>query len=623
MKKIFLLYTLICFKAFTCEPPPEYEKEYVKTSAGVYYVIKSYDREISRKQLPVKKKNKFVILKNDDRVAYDGQKIYLDGVYESAKASSLFALDLKKSENSIHRADFRTLKVVFMPGIYEKNKMPVHKDKNSVYFNYEKKNINSVDIKSFEAVEELDESFIKDPWRINNFKGLFFKDKKLVYYKDKALEGSDPKKSIIILAAFDGKKENDINTVIFFPCNDYIEDTQVYSSNNNNIYYKDRKISGADKESFAIEKKNVFYSRDKNFVYFMGEKQEKIDNDTFEMLSYRYSKDKNHVYRNNRIFDGTDPDSFVILDDNYVKDKNSVYFENLKIDLSDPETFIIMKYRYSKDKNFAYKEGKRIDGADGASFTEIQEISGRVYHKDRENVYLKGVKIDGADPETFMAVNHEYSKDKKNVYREGKNIGKRDSETFKPLNYYEYTEDKNNVYYGDKEIKGIDRKYFEVVDGPYSKDRKYIYYKTQRVNEADVNNFRIIEDTIYYDNSYYRDNNNVFFQGRLLKGANPDKFKRLGEYTFYYYDGTHLYYDGVRMDSVDYNTLVIYDGIDYSKDKNHVYFENRILENADSATFREIKSKKRGRYVMDKNHVYDNEGNINENIKVEDLEQEK
>ena len=51
MRKVFLLYLLIYFKAFTCQPPQEYEKGYVKTSDGVYYTVNNYNTEISRKKI--------------------------------------------------------------------------------------------------------------------------------------------------------------------------------------------------------------------------------------------------------------------------------------------------------------------------------------------------------------------------------------------------------------------------------------------------------------------------------------------------------------------------------------------------------------------------------------------
>ena len=654
MKKIFLLCILICVKAFSCQPPQEYKRGYITTSDGIYYVVSSYSREISRKQLSVKQKKKFTVLNGDSKVAYDGKKIYLEGNYEEKKAP-LYTSKLRDTKNSIYGADFATLEVVYIPKFYYEKGISVHKDKNNIYFDYWKKDISNVDIKSFTVVEKFNEEFVggmRTSYSIPNaLIGIFFKDEKYVYYKDSVLEDSDAEKTIDILKTFDGNREGYLSGLhSFYICN-YVPDTQAYSSNNNNIYYKNKKIQNADKDSFIIEEKNVFYSRDKNTVYFMGEKQEGIDADTFEILDYDYvkdqghvyyqntvinnadslsfsvlktdyAKDKNYVYHKNQILDGANAGSYVVLNDDYTKDKNSVYFKSSKIESSDPKTFIIMKYGYSKDKNFAYKDGERILGANGADFIEIKEIYGRVYHKDKKNVYLNGVKIEGADPKTFIVIDHEYSQDKNNTYNEGKNIGKRDYGTFKHTGY-KFTEDKNKVYYDDEEIKEIDRKYFEIVDNPYYRDKKYIYYKTQRVEGADPESFRIIEDSKYYDHDYYRDSNYVFFGGKILDGVNPDIFKRMGKYTFYYSDGTHLYYDGVRMDSIDYETFVIYDGISYSKDKNHVYFENKVLEDADPLTFREMRSKKNGRYVIDKNHVYDTGGNINKNMKVEDLEEEE
>ena len=652
MQKFFLLYLLICFKAFTCQPLDEYEKGYVKTQYGVYY----YDTKISKKQMIKTKNAKFEILKNDSRVAYDGKKIYLDGTYENMK-DSVLEKDIRTRENSIYGADFKTLKTVYIPKYRDTNKVPVHKDKNFIYFDYWKKEINNVDSKSFKVVEVFNEEFegnrLISSASFESLTGVFFKDKKSVYYKDSPLEDSNPRKTITILETFDGNEEGkDIGgikipmAILSSGCN-YVEDTQAYSSNNNNIYYKNKKIKNVDIASFIIEDKNIFYSKDKNHVYFMGEKQDEIDSSTFEILNYHfakdknhvyyeneilsdvdsssftvlqkdYMKDKNHVYYNNEILKEVDSSSFVILDNDYVKDKNSVYYKNIKLDKSDPETFIIMKYGYSKDKNFAYKEGKMILNAKGSDFFEIKEILGRVYHKDKNHVYFNGIEIEGADPKTFLVINHEYSKDKKNAYYNGKSVGERDYETFILLG--DYTKDKNYIYFKNEEIKGIDKDSFKIIDNPYSKDKNYVYYKTKKVVDADIKSFIIIEDSKYYDNDYYKDKEHVFFRGKLLDGVNPNGFKRLGEYTFYYSDGTHLYYNGKRTDFIDYETFVIYDGIDYSKDKNHVYYEDRIVENADPLTFREIRAKNGWKYIVDKNYVYDNRGNVNENVKIKDLD---
>jgi hypothetical protein len=652
MKRFFLLYLLICFKAFTCQPIQEYKKGYIKTLDGVYFIVRNYNTEISRKKIQAAKNSKFEILRNDSRVAYDGKRIYLDGTYENMK-DTVFSTESRTIKNSIYGSDFKTLETVYVPEYYETNKVIVHKDKKFIYFNYWKKDISNVDNKSFKVVEIFNEKGDGNYSKYNSLTGVFFKDKNSVYYKENILEDSNPEKTITILEIFDGNVEekygkND-KIGLFLTCN-YMEDIQAYSSNNNNIYYKNKKIDNVDIDSFVIEKDNIFYSKDKNNVYFMGEKQKKIDSFTFKVLNYSYIKDKDHVYYENKLLNGADsssfivlkndyakdknyvyyngkilervdPASFVILNNDYVKDKNAVYYKNIKIDFSDPKTFTIMKSGYSKDKNFAYNGEKMILDAKGSEFIEIKEIYGRLYHKDKENVYLKGVKIEGADPKTFLVIDHEYSKDKKYVYYNGENIGERDYKTFIRLSWRDYTKDKNHIYFENMKINGIDKESFEVIDAPYSKDKNYIYYRTERVDNADIDSFEIIEDSKFYDNDYYKDKNYVFFRGKSLAGVNPSEFKRLGKYTYYYSDGTHLYYGGKRMDHIDYKTFVIYDGIGYSKDKNNVYYEDKIVENADPVTFREIKDKNGNRkYIVDKNNVYDNGGNLHKYLKIKDLD---
>jgi len=71
---------------------------------------------------------------------------------------------------------------------------------------------------------------------------------------------------------------------------------QLYSRDKNNIYYKGERIIGVDITTFEKIDKYV-YSKDKNNIYFRGRKISGVDKNTFKKIDeLQYSKDKNNLY---------------------------------------------------------------------------------------------------------------------------------------------------------------------------------------------------------------------------------------------------------------------------------------------------------------------------------------
>ena len=365
------------------------------------------------------------------------------------------------------------------PKTFETLNYEMIKDKNGVYFleniseenenseiKTKKLNLKGLDLRSFKKVDDSDYYF-KDKnsiyyedsgnlHKIENadlktFKDLdynFAKDKNNIYYKNKKLDGIDAASFEKIEFNFIKDKnrlykideDEEKNEIKLIPINEKVNLENFEEIGGN--YYKDdknlyhfgenefKKIEGADPNSFKYDNENyTFIAKDKNNVYFEGEKVKGIDVKSAEGIDGLWIKDKNSVfYRGKKLekissnnfnyFDGgisydkilvnkngayklleseNQKDKIIPLDSknidlktleriespvdssNYFKDKNGVYFLNgekfVKINGADIDTFeVTMSGKYGKDKNNVYFEGKKMEGENPKKFEEEMEI---------------------------------------------------------------------------------------------------------------------------------------------------------------------------------------------------------------------------------------------------------
>lgn len=68
-----------------------------------------------------------------------------------------------------------------------------------------------------------------------------------------------------------------------------------YAKDRNNVYYEDKKVSGADINTFEVKEDIV---KDKNSIYSNGKKLDGVDIQTFRKLNEYYDIDKNNIYYN-------------------------------------------------------------------------------------------------------------------------------------------------------------------------------------------------------------------------------------------------------------------------------------------------------------------------------------
>ena len=359
------------------------------------------------------------------------------------------------------------------PKTFETLNYEMIKDKNGVYFlkniseenenseiKTKKLNLKGLDLRSFKKVDDSDYYF-KDKnsiyyedsgnlHKIENadlktFKDLdynFAKDKNNIYYKNKKLDGIDAASFEKIEFNFIKDKnrlykideDEEKNEIKLIPINEKVnlenfeEIGGNYYKDDKNLYYfgenEFKKIEGADPNSFKYDNENyTFIAKDKNNVYFEGEKVKGIDVKSAEGIDGLWIKDKNSVFYRGKKLEKISSNNFQYFDggisyDKILVDKNGAYkllenenqkdkiipLDSKNIDLKTLERFDtpIDGSNYFKDKNGVYfLNGKKFVKINGADIDSFEVTMRGKYGKDRSNVYFEGKKIEGENPKEF------------------------------------------------------------------------------------------------------------------------------------------------------------------------------------------------------------------------------
>ena len=302
------------------------------------------------------------------------------------------------------------------------------KDKENIYFLNDKDNkmefekLAGANPKTFEIVDDY-----------------FARDDKNVYFFNKKVIGVDAKTFEEV--GYDIVKDK--NGVYFL---------ENVSEENENSEIKVKKLDskGIDLKSFKKVDNSDYYFKDKNGVYYENSenlhKIENVDLKTFEALDYDFTKDKNNVYYEGEKVEGIDMNSIEVVNRMCIKDKNSVFYRGKKLEKISSNNFNYFDGGMSYDiilvdKNGAYKLMENENQKDKIKIIPLDsknidlKILERIespmnssnYFKDKNGVYFlngeKFVKINGADIDTFeVTMSGKYGKDRNNVYFEGKKM---------------------------------------------------------------------------------------------------------------------------------------------------------------------------------------------------------
>jgi len=458
------------------------------------------------------------------------------------------------------------------------------KTNNEVYYKY-------AEGKDFQfKVENVD---------LGTFKVLndkYAKDVKNVYFSgNKSFEDVDAG-TFEVLPADYSKDENNV----YSPENGWIQRVnganpktikvlnQFYLKDDKNVFFNDKKILGADANSFiALDKENG-YAKDKNSVYYFGQKVEGANAKTFEVISDgEYSKDDKNVYASGEIIKGADPETFrEFPETSYSRDKNNLY------------------YYYGEDKFLGKIDENNFEFLDDFIIRNGNEI------------YFYGAKLKIKNPEKFKLIKNTgimttskiivYGKDDENVYVVTPDdalgniriIENADKYTFEVMENNRYSKDKNNIYYlgnyGIVKLEDVDKASFVISeDFPFSYDRKNVYYAGKKVNGVTSAGLKVIRRPNEPIN-FISDNKNLY---RLVEifDENNRELKSVKAVA-------------VKNPKVDFKTFEIFDEWpNYFHDKNNVYYENKLyqiplkkIEEADRKSFTLLNSE----FSKDNKNVY-------------------
>lgn len=275
-------------------------------------------------------------------------------------------------------------------------------------------------------------------------------------------------------------------------------------------------------------------------------------------------------------------------------------YKTLWWDERDEDIVSICKDCHEKCHHVSWYKIKNEEEELRKRFEEIREENwySRIESKKEER---KKDDIENADSTTLVRLDSRFSKDKNHVYEYGKIIKNFDIATFDIIGN-DYLKDKNGVYdsHGNL-IKHDDWLSLEEISWDLCRDINHVYHsyiwEWNIIQWADSWSFEEVESPYFKDkNSLYKE-----YNGKIIK------------YTLFRHEYNDL--GGLSKTDIyspDLNSFEVIND-DYTKDKNYIFFDRRILEWADPYSFNIVDWKKSWK---DKNHEFDEYGikNIFEKI---------
>ncbi len=220
---------------------------------------------------------------------------------------------------------------------------------------------------------------------------------------------------------------------------------------------------------------------------------------------------------------------------------------------------------------------------------DIYVYQGCCKYKTNKGIWkINWRKITNSNWKTFELLSKTDWRDKNYVYRYWEVREEFDRNTYEVLDENGvFSKDKNNFYCNWKVVEGIELDSIELLDFYFNrwflKDKKYAYFfywwSLKKINWVDSKSFKILD--LY--RSYSCDKNHVYYKEKILSKSVPKTFLILPNEDNNYYDN--------RWDGWD---------VIYSKDKERVYFLDKLVLWIDILSFKPLK----WWYAQDKNSIY-------------------
>lgn len=252
---------------------------------------------------------------------------------------------------------------------------------------------------------------------------------------------------------------------------------------------------------------------------------------------------------------GADAKSFKILGDGFSKDKNKVYWVSetlFELKTADPATFIHFPGTpYSADQRHVFYYIELIPAAHAKTF---KALSG-VFAKDKNQVYYGNKVIQNIKPNDFEIFNgnSHYGHNKKQIIYGTGVVAAANLKYFVPLNKH-FGKDKDHVFWGGQITKYDPSSFYVFPTGFYVKDKTGVYSlfpnfgndPPKKLKMADAGSFSEIHFDIY--GFYTKDKNHVYFNDEIITGANPETFRFI-DY-LYSKDKDHVYRKGILLQGI-------------------------------------------------------------------------
>lgn len=228
------------------------------------------------------------------------------------------------------------------------------------------------------------------------------------------------------------------------------------------------------------------------------------------------------------------------------------------------------------DNEYVYYLGKRITDIDVSSF----KVVGNLYCMDNNHVYFKNkysetgkiMQLTSGPHLNFQIIgdsNSYYANDENTVYYYGKAIAESDPASFKVL-VYGYAHDKNAAYYNGKKIEGMAGENFEVLKDCYlGSDGVSLCNGADKLPNSDAVSFTAIEC------GYYKDNNHVYLNGRILENVDCKTFQILS--WGYTKDKAAVYCDLKLIKGANASTFEVLSR-KYSKDEKDIFYLHQTID---------------------------------------------
>lgn len=334
--------------------------------------------------------------------------------------------------------------------------------------------------------------------------------------------------------------------------------SRIYFKDNQNVYYFDKKIEGADlvtadlvySDSRVFYDKNYMY-KDGEIVYFEGEPLLYVNNSL--------KKTATKVIYNNKVVPNIDAKTLVGLSRHYAKDKNNVYCSTF---VDGIQTLPIKKADFNKIKVF--------DHTNSAYITDGKNLFYREY------MFPKG-KFDVATFGTFGFTDFVY--DKNGVYT--RCFDEKQENVVYCKFPFKYTDDVSSenlqitkgsslyVYYNNQAYEESTKTLYEDLTPEQIEISKNRPHTPNKVRLAELNGKTVLRTL--FDYKLTKDDNTVYHDDKKTN-ADAVTFRKL-DYN-YYIDKDNVYtYDREKglqaITYIDVETAKYFNG--FIKDKNYLY----------------------------------------------------